>query len=96
MEIKVTNFGPITKGFDTKDGFMEISKVTVFLGTQGSGKSTIIKLISTFSYIEKSLINERITSKELTYSKIVNNFFSWHSIENFIKPKTEIIYQGNK
>ena len=96
MEIKVTNFGPITKGFDTKDGFMEISKVTVFLGTQGSGKSTIIKLISTFSYIEKSLINERITSKELTYSKIVNNFFSWHSIENFIKPETEIIYQGSK
>ena len=96
MKIKVKDFGPITKGFNTDDGFMDISKVTVFLGTQGSGKSTIIKLISTFSYIEKALVNKRITPKELTYSKVVNDFFSWHSIENFVRPETEIIYRGEK
>ena len=32
-----------------------INKVTVFIGNQGSGKSTVVKLISAFTKIEKSL-----------------------------------------
>lgn len=96
MKVKVENFGPITKGYNSKDGFMDITKMTVFLGTQGSGKSTIIKLISTFSYIEKALISGKLSTKELTYQRLVNDFFSWHSIENFVKPETLIVYVGEE
>ena len=43
----IKNFGPIKNGFtDSEDGFFDISKVTVFVGEQGAGKSTIAKLIS--------------------------------------------------
>jgi len=34
---------------------MDVKKVTVFIGNQGSGKSTVAKLISSFSWIEKAL-----------------------------------------
>ena len=53
--IKIKNFGPIREGFVDNDGWMDIEKVTVFIGDQGSGKSTVAKLISTLSGIEKDL-----------------------------------------
>ena len=49
--IKIKDFGPISEGFVENDGWMDINKVTVFIGDQGSGKSTASKLISVFSYI---------------------------------------------
>ena len=55
-KIKIKNFGPIRDGFQGDNGWLDISKITVFIGNQGSGKSTIAKLISTFTWIEKALI----------------------------------------
>jgi ABC-type glutathione transport system ATPase component len=47
-KIKIKNFGPIQEGYNENNGWIDISKVTVFIGNQGSGKSTVAKLISTF------------------------------------------------
>lgn len=57
-KIKINNFGPIKVGCQENDGWIEVEvkKVTVFIDNQGSGKSTVAKLISTFSWIEKALI----------------------------------------
>ncbi len=38
--IKIKNFGPI-KGHQHNDGWIDLKKVTVFVGNQGSGKSTV-------------------------------------------------------
>ncbi len=54
-KIKIKNFGPIKEGYAEDDGWMDVKKVTVFIGNQGSGKSTVAKLISTFTWIEKVL-----------------------------------------
>lgn len=54
--IKIKNFGPIINGNQTNDGWIDIKKVTLFIGNQGSGKSTVAKLISTFMWLEKALI----------------------------------------
>ena len=56
MRIRIKNFGPIRKRNLENDGWLEVKKVTVFTGNQGSGKSTVAKLISTFIWIEKSLV----------------------------------------
>ena len=54
QQLFIKNFGPIKSGFtDSKDGFFDISKLTIFVGDQGTGKSSIAKLISLFSWIEK-------------------------------------------
>jgi len=53
-KIKIKNFGPIKEGYQDYDGFMDIKKVTIFIGNQGSGKSTVAKVISTLLWIEKA------------------------------------------
>lgn len=35
-QIKVKNFGPIKSGFTENNGFMDIRKITVFIGNQGT------------------------------------------------------------
>ena len=57
-KLKIRNFGPITKGFDENDGWLEISPVTVFIGNQATGKSTIAKLYATFTWLEKALVRK--------------------------------------
>ena len=42
--IKIKNFGPIIEGYTENDGFINIDKVMIFIGGQGSGKSTVVKL----------------------------------------------------
>ena len=50
--IIIQNFGAIKE----HSAPVEIKKVTFFIGNQGSGKSTIAKLIATFMWIEKALV----------------------------------------
>ena len=54
-KIKIKNFGPVKAGL-SNDEWLDINKVTVFIGNQGSGKSTVAKVISTFTWIEKALV----------------------------------------
>ncbi len=69
-KIRIKNFGPIKEGFTetlpdgTVSEWMDVKKVTVFIGNQGSGKSTVAKLISTLSWIEKALELEVITNQK--------------------------------
>jgi predicted ATPase len=100
-KIRIKNFGPIKEGFTEGDGFMDVKKVTIFIGNQGSGKSTVAKLISTFSWIEKALTRGDYEPKEFTsYSRFRKNYCSYHRIENYffdIKKNdlAEIEYLGN-
>ena len=94
--IKIKNFGPIKEPKSVKDEWIDIKKVTVFTGNQGSGKSTVAKLISTFTWMEKVLTRGDFKEKEFTTTKFKNKYCGYHRISNyFIKERTEIIYEGN-
>ena len=60
-KIRIKNFGPIKEGYKeslpngTINEWMDVKKVTVFIGNQGSGKSTVAKAISTLTWMEKAL-----------------------------------------
>ena len=56
-KIRIKNFGPVKEGYLEEDGWMDIKKVTVFIGNQGSGKSTVAKLISTFNTLLNFTLN---------------------------------------
>jgi predicted ATPase len=100
-KIKVKFFGPIQKGCLENDGWVEIGKTTIFIGNQGSGKSTIAKLISTFTWIEKALVRGDYDKKWFGQkSKFKNQFLSYHRLENYfnndgLSDKTEIEYIGD-
>ena len=53
--IRLKAFGPVVSGYTANDGWMDIAKVTLFCGPQGSGKSSITKLISLLTWLEKSV-----------------------------------------
>jgi len=95
-QIKVKNFGPIKEGYLDNDGWLDIRKVTLFIGNQGSGKSTIAKLISCFKWIEKVLIRGDYKAKWFTQKKrFVNIYCTYHRLQNYFKNNTNIEYKGS-
>ncbi|MGF7232724.1 AAA family ATPase [Arachidicoccus sp.] len=91
--IKIKNFGPIKDGNQANDGWIDIKKVTVFIGNQGSGKSTVAKLISTFMWLEKALIRGDIKSPVSHHDFI--ELIEYHRLENYLEHNTQIEYEGN-
>jgi predicted ATPase len=93
-KIRIKNFGPIKEGYSINDGWMDIKKVTIFIGNQGSGKSTVAKLISTFTWIEKAMVKGIIRQDELnTYNRFLKQI-AYHRLNNYIQNDTEIEYSG--
>jgi hypothetical protein len=74
---------------------IEIKKVTFFIGNQGSGKSTVAKLIATFMWIEKALVRGDYNKKWFERkNRFKNTFLPYHRIENYLKKDTFIQYEG--
>ena len=95
-QIKVKNFGPIKSGFAENNGFIDIRKITVFIGNQGTGKSSIAKLISTLSWLEKQLYRGNLEIKYVkNYNRFIRTYCNYHNLKNYFLPETEIEYVGN-
>jgi len=93
-KIRIKNFGPIKEGYQENNGWLDVKKVTVFIGNQGSGKSTVAKLISTMTWIEKALVRGDFKEKDLTVYKRFVKHCSYQNIQNYFKDNTIIEYQG--
>lgn len=100
-QIKIKNFGPIKAGNPENDGWMDIKKVTVFIGNQGSGKSSVAKLISTMKWIEKVLVRGDYKIEEFTNnSRFRKIYCGYHGIDDYFfdinqKDIAEIGYRGD-
>lgn len=98
---RIRNLGPIESTGDVaSDNWIEIKKVTVFIGNQGTGKSTVAKIISTLTWIEKALIRGDFPEKEFTtHSRFIKRYCAYHRLENYFKnldgeDNAEIDYEG--
>ena len=92
--LRVKHFGPIRNGVKN-NGWIEFKRVTVFVGNQGSGKSTLAKLYSTFSWIEKALVRGDYDFKWFERkNKFIKPYLTYHRLENYLSPETEIEYEG--
>ncbi len=94
-KIRIKNFGPIKEGYQENDGWIDIKKVTVFIGNQGSGKSTVAKLISMFTWLEKALNRKDFREKVITTQNLVDRWCTQALINNFFTKETEIEYLGS-
>lgn len=91
--IKIKNFGPIREGFVDNDGWMDIEKVTVFIGDQGSGKSTVAKLVSMFSWLEKKLYKGEISVEKLNIS-VLQTMSKRQELFEYFSEDTLLYYEG--
>ena len=94
-KIKIKNFGPIKEGMLDNEGWIDIKKVTVFIGNQGSGKSTVAKVFSTFSWFEKAINRGDIEKGKVTFN-MIKNFLQYQKIHNYFRSNTYIEYSGEK
>lgn len=93
-KIKIQNFGPIKAGCTENDGWMDIKKVTLFIGNQGSGKSTVAKLISTLTWLEKAIVRGDQRHDEISQYDIID-LFKFQRINNYFNDKTIIEYESD-
>lgn len=89
--IKICNIGSIS----TIE--MTLKKVTLILGPQSSGKSTIAKLLCHCQWVEKRCYNN--FEKESQYFMSDNNFIDglveYHRLEGYFKEGSYVKYEGN-
>ena len=81
----IRNVGPI-KSVDIR-----LNKVNVFIGPQGSGKSTIAKIISFCSWLEKA--NE--ATHRAVGEGMIKRLGSFHHMEEYFSDKSVILYEGD-
>ncbi len=95
-QLKIQYFGPIKSGFSENNGFLTMDKVVVVCGPQASGKSCIVKLFSTFSWLEKALVRGDFSIDYLIkYNRFKNNFCKYQNIHNYFTKNTYIEYIGD-
>ncbi len=84
-EIEIRNVGPIN------DVQLKINKVNLFIGPQGSGKSTIAKIISFCFWLEKNVLLHRAVS-HVTSLFVVKNLLVFHKLEHYFSNNSVIKY----
>lgn len=81
----VKNIGPI------KDVDIELKKVNVFMGPQGCGKSTLAKIISFCSWMEKG--NEN--TGEVQKSGLISTLTRYHRMDGYFREDSQLAYVGD-
>ena len=94
--LKIKNYGPLEKGTsELETGFLRVPKYTFLIGDQGSGKSTVAKLFSTFSWIEKALVRKTIEKKNLDSEGLTTLLKSQNLPKEYLSDATEIEFRGD-
>ncbi|MDR2086810.1 MAG: ATP-binding protein [Dysgonamonadaceae bacterium] len=95
MQIKIQNFGPVRNGLIDSDGYIQINDLTVFIGNQGTGKSTVAKLISTFCWLEKALFRGYVKASSLSVSTFKNKYCKYQKIDDYFTSNSYIHFIGH-
>lgn len=84
----IRNIGPI------KEIDLELKPVMVFIGPQSSGKSTLAKIISFCSWLEKDAVSRQsISYVDMEFVK--TELLAFHKLENYINEDSFIKYESN-
>jgi energy-coupling factor transporter ATP-binding protein EcfA2 len=91
--IKIRNVGPI------KEVDIDLNKINVFMGPQSSGKSTIAKIISYCTWVEKRRLsdgefNEDVRKQLLKFHHLDENYFDVNSYFEYAGNLITISYNG--
>lgn len=87
--LNIKNFGPIT------EASIDFDKYTFLVGSQGSGKSSIVKLYALFTWMEKGLARRILSQKHITsFSRFRKVYCKYHKIDEYFRNDTYIDFTG--
>lgn len=87
--LQITNVGPVISAD------VNFKKCTLLIGEQGTGKSTIAKLFSLFTWLEKGLLRHTITAAEVVKNnRFRNKYAAYHNLQSYIADDSHIRYAG--
>jgi predicted ATPase len=93
-KLKIKNIGPIKSTVNLKNEYIEFDGVTVFIGNQGTGKSTISKIYSTLTWIEKALVRGDFNVNYISQYNRFKKQLAYQNIGNYLKDDSYIDYIG--
>ena len=94
--LRVRNFGPLEEGTSSlPDGRLRIPKYTLFIGGQGTGKSTVAKLYSVFSCLEDVFSRGLFNTQSFTFEAFEEILLNRNLSPDYVSDKTELEYSGN-
>lgn len=87
--ITIKNIGPI------KEVSFNLNKINVFMGPQSSGKSTIAKIVSYCSWLEKELVLHSKSGAPISGQSLFEELITFHNLEeNYFDNNSEILYNS--
>lgn len=83
----IRNIGPV------KEADVELKRFNFFIGAQSSGKSTIAKVLSTCSWVEKeavTMMDEKVITSAAAFISLMVDF---HKMTDYFDDGSEILYE---
>jgi hypothetical protein len=88
--IEISNVGPI------KHVSIKLNTINVFMGAQSSGKSTIAKIVSFCSWVEKNVATNQSLENYYTDKKFfIDRLETFHKMKGFFNKESKILYESN-
>lgn len=92
-KLKIKHVGPIRNGIES--GYMEFDSLTVFLGPQASGKSTIAKIYSSMVWLEKAILRDELCVESCEQENFfIDKVISYQGIQGYFNPQSSIHFIG--
>lgn len=93
IKLRLRNFGPIIDSGD-----LSISMVTMLIGPQSSGKSSVLKVLSLCSWLEKLIMTgcPKAHYDYTHYNRFVKELKNYYRLnDNYFSDNTEILYESD-
>lgn len=92
-KLLIQNVGPIK---NSSSEYVLFDKLTIFLGPQASGKSTIAKIYSSLVWLEKAIYRKEITKEQyLKAGFFIDEVISYQGIQSYFSKGSLIHYVGD-
>ena len=88
--IEIRNIGPIKEVEE-----ITLNRVNVFMGPQSSGKSTIAKIISYCTWLEKEMATSHLAKEYALTTRFKDELESFHKIKGYFRADSYIRYQSD-
>lgn len=86
--ISITDIGPI------RDITLSLNRFNIFIGPQGSGKSTVAKIVSFCQWLEKDCVRRQLTS-HVDSRMVTDQLIGYHNMDGYFSDASRFEYAGD-